>query len=57
MQPKVKRTGVCHMWHKLLAKFCIARRKPLLAFEFAAELLTLKQKAPQFEPLFQLPLI
>ena len=21
MQPKVKRTGVCHMWHKLLAKF------------------------------------
>lgn len=21
MQPKVKRAGVCHMWHKLLAKF------------------------------------
>ena len=57
MQPKVKRTGVCHMWHKLLAKFCIARRKPLLPFEFVAELFTLKQKAPQSEPLFQLPLI
>ena len=57
MQPKVKRTGVCRVRHKLLAKFCIARRKPLLPFEFVAELFTLKQKAPQFEPLFQLPLI
>lgn len=57
MQPKVKRAGIYHVWYRLLAKFCIARRKPLLPFEFVAELFTLKQKAPQFEPLFQLPLI
>ena len=30
MQPKVKRTGVCHMWHKLLANFLLCEAEAVV---------------------------